>query len=182
MPFNSDIHHRRSIRLRGYDYTAAGAYFVTICAFQRECLFGSVQAETMVVNDAGGIIEETWYRLPRRFPSIVLDECIVMPNHFHGIVLIEGGHEATSGAAANSGAAGGVPSLGMIIRAFKSISAVEVNLVIGRQGSPLWQRNYYEHILRSERDLEVIRRYITDNPRNWAEDVENPVNVPQNRM
>lgn len=86
--FNPDIHHRRSIRLRHYDYASEGAYFVTICAQNRECLYGEVFNGEMVLNDAGRVVESVWCALPDRFPSIELDAFVVMPNHFHGIIVI----------------------------------------------------------------------------------------------
>ena len=89
MKYNPDIHHRRSIRLREYDYAGAGAYFVTVCAHERQCLFGGIREGVMTLNEAGMIVESVWQALPDRFPQIVLDEFVVMPNHFHGIVVIQ---------------------------------------------------------------------------------------------
>ena len=88
MTYSPDIHHRRSIRLRGYDYAAFGTYFVTLCAHQRECLFGSIADGESCLNDAGLVMERLWLKLPERFPDVVLDEYVVMPNHFHGIIVI----------------------------------------------------------------------------------------------
>lgn len=209
MTYNPDIHHRRSIRLKGYDYSSAGAYFVTICVHGRECLFGRIIDYKMQLNNAGKMVENVWLELPGRFPDVVLDAFVVMPNHFHGILFIVGaplaappapplaaappivvpGIEygnigAANIAAANEGAASsaptecenmGVPTLGIIMRAFKSISGIEVNRILERQGRPLWQRNYYERIIRNDDELSAIREYIMFNPAKWAEDNENPV-------
>src|SRR6266567_2663379 len=116
--FKPDIHHRRSIRLRHYDYASEGAYSVTICAQNRECLYGEIVNGEMVLNDAGGVVESVWCALPGRFPSIELDAFVVMPNHFHGIIVICDSH-------ADISVKGGspAPTLGDIVCTFKSISA-----------------------------------------------------------
>lgn len=90
MTYNPDIHHRHSIRLKGYDYSSGGAYFVTICTHGRECLFGRIVDDKMQVNDAGRMVENVWLELPGRFPDVVLDAFVVMPNHFHVILFIVG--------------------------------------------------------------------------------------------
>jgi len=159
MTFNPDIHHRRSIRLRDYDYTSAGAYFVTICTQGKECLFGRIDGEVMVANDAGWLVESVWYSLSERFSGTELDAFVIMPNHVHFIVFLVG----TSSP----------PTLGSVVRAFKSISAIEVNRVLGRQGQPLWQRNYYERVVRDDGELHGFREYIQHNPVCWAEDENN---------
>ena len=190
MTFNPDIHHRSSIRLRNYDYTSNGAYFVTICTQGKECLFGRIDGEAMVVNDAGRMVETVWYSLPERFPGIELDDFVVMPNHVHFIMFLVGAALAPpfcsalappveiasmekQGAASNRGAASSAPTLGTIVRAFKSISAIEVNRLLRRQGQPLWQRNYYERVVRNDGELHGFREYIQHNPARWAEDENN---------
>jgi REP element-mobilizing transposase RayT len=172
--FDPDKHHRRSIRIKGYDYSRAGAYFVTICTHGRECLFGEIMDGEMRLNDAGQAAQAEWVRLPERFQSIELDEFVIMPNHLHGIILVEAGLAPPDGGAPNRGAASSAPTLGNILRAFKSISAIAVNRLLGRSGRSLWQRNYYEHIVRSENELAHIREYIANNPTQWALDRENP--------
>ncbi len=160
--YDPDIHHRRSIRLKGYDYSQPGLYSITICVEKKECLFGHVVDGKMVLNEAGQFVRKIWEDLPTRFPSVDLDEYIVMPNHLHGIlVLLE---------------VDGIqnPVLGDVIRAFKSISAIGVNKIISRQGKRFWQRNYHERIIRNEKELETKREYIFNNPYRWAEDEENP--------
>jgi putative transposase len=171
-----------------YDYTQAGAYFVTVCAQNHECLFGEVAGNEMVLNDAGRMVQDAWQELPHRFPIIRLDEFVVMPNHFHAIVVItdtDGVRAPLVGAPNRAGTrpaptgVGRKPALGDVIGAFKSITT---NLYIRgvREGGwlpfdrRLWQRNYYERVVRNERELNAIRQYIRDNPTRWAEDEENP--------
>jgi REP element-mobilizing transposase RayT len=165
--FNPDKHHRHSIRLRDYDYAQAGMYFVTVCAAQRECVFGDVVDGQMRLNEAGQMVQQVWECLSIRFSSVALDAFVVMPNHIHGIVAIVGAE----------GAASSAPTLGKIMRAFKSISAIESNRLLSRSGQPLWQRNYYEHVIRNEGDMAHICQYILDNPSKWLEDAENPQNL-----
>ena len=174
MTFDPDKHHRRSLRLKGYDYSRAGAYFVTICTHGRECLFGEIMDGEMRLNAAGQAAQAEWVRLPERFQSIELDEFVIMPNHLHGIILVGAGLAPPDSGAASRGAASSAPTLGHILRAFKSISAIAVNRLLGRSGRSLWQRNYYEHIVRSENELARIREYIANNPAQWALDRENP--------
>ncbi|MDA8105885.1 MAG: hypothetical protein M0Z71_10960 [Nitrospiraceae bacterium] len=179
MTYNPEIHHRRSIRLKEYDYSLAGAYFVTICAWKKECLFGEIKNGKVSYNEAGQVLADVWCNLLGRFPSIDLDEFVIMPNHVHGIVIL---HTDVVGAGlalpgtnrGQKGAASSAPTLGDIMRTFKSISAIAVNRRLGSPGSPLWQRNYYEHIIRDERELHSIREYIRYNPLKWEEDEENP--------
>ena len=187
MKFDPDIHHRHSIRLRGYDYSTAGYYFVTFCVQGRECLFGEIVDSEVVLNNAGLMIENVWQKLPQRFPNVVLDSSVVMPNHFHGIIILQPPVGAPLAAPddrqngnTNQGAASSAPTdnktLGDVIRAFKSISAIGVNKIVGRSGQPLWQRNYHERIIRNEKELHQIQQYIHDNPMQWETDDENPAN------
>jgi putative transposase len=199
MPYDPAKHHRRSIRLTRYDYSQMGAYFVTVCAHERTCLFGDVADPDMRLNDAGRLVQAAWDELPGRFPGVELDAFVVMPNHVHGIVVIVRGAvqgaeipgAASSaptlpwepGAATGPGAVGAglalpaptpaTATLGHVMRAFKSISALYVNRQLKRSG-PLWQRNYYERIIRDETELQRIREYIETNPARWADDSENP--------
>jgi len=165
---------RRSIRLRGYDYSQAGLYFLTICAWKRQCLLGAIKNGEMLRNELGEIVWRVRHSLPARFASVSLDECVAMPNHLHGIIVL-----VKAGIAPPRGAASSAPTpqalaLGRIVRAFKSLSAAEVNRKLGRSGVPVWQRNYYEHIIRRGEDLDDGRRYIAENATRWAEDPENP--------
>jgi len=176
--FHPDIHHRRSIRLRNYDYSQAGAYFITLCTQKRECLFGAVVCDGMRLNDAGCIVQDIWNALPGHYPCVELDCFVVMPNHIHGIVVLNGAgarfiapdHDG----ATNSGAMNRAPTLGEITRAFKARCTHGINQLRKTQGASIWQRNYYEHIIRSEPSLQEIREYIANNPAQWAIDRENP--------
>ena len=186
MPYDPNRHHRRSIRLKGYDYSQAGAYFITLCTQDRACLFGRVVNGEMRLNDAGRMVLAEWNRLPERFPQVVLDAFVVMPNHVHGILVITDPAPtagatvgATVGATPTVGATTWVaPTVGNIIGAFKSRVTVEYIRGVKTSGWPpfrgrLWQRNYYEHIIRNERALNAIRRYILENPLRWHLDREN---------
>lgn len=180
MAYNPEIHHRRSIRLRDYDYSVAGAYFVTICAFQRECLFGEVVDGEMRLNDAGLVVVNGWQSIPRHFPHATLDEFVVMPNHVHGVVFVNN----TVGAqfiAPNDqctpimqGAMNRAPTLGAIVRAFKARCTHGINQICDNPGVLVWQRNYFERVIRDERELAAIRQYIVANPTKWIEDENHP--------
>jgi REP element-mobilizing transposase RayT len=189
MKFDPQKHHRRSIRLKEYDYSQAGAYYVTIDVQNRECLFGEIVDYEMILNEAGKMIDEQWNALLERFPDIELDVYQVMPNHFHGIVVIIGAplvgvpvletNNISENRAGTSPAPTKNPTLGDIIGAFKSITTHEYILGVDNKNWPqfykrLWQRNYYEHVIRDEADLNRIRDYIQSNPANWDEDEENP--------
>jgi len=178
MPYDPNRHHRRSIRLKGYDYSQAGAYFITLCTQDRACLFGKVVNGEMRLNDAGRMVLAEWNRLPERFPQVVLDAFVVMPNHVHGILVIT---DPAPTVGATVGAtlvvAPTAPTVGNIIGAFKSRVTVEYIRGVKTSGWPpfrgrLWQRNYYEHIIRNERALNAIRQYIMENPRRWHRDRE----------
>lgn len=195
MAYDPDKHHRRSIRLKGYDYAQVGAYFVTLCAEDRECLFGDIVAGEMRLNDFGEMVAETWVWLGAQYPYVELDEWVVMPNHLHGIIVIgDDGRGGSRTAPTNQSrtaptidsrtaptiGSGTAPTdkrkpLGRLIGAFKTVSTKRINLMRGTPGVSLWQRNYYEHIIRDEESLNRIRQYILDNPRCWAFDDDNPV-------
>lgn len=204
---NFENHHRHSIRLKGYDYFRAGAYFVTICTQHRVCLFGEIINDKVMLNDAGNMITMLWNEMPSRFNHIELDEYIVMPNHIHGIIVIspcrgescirpndrirpnDGVDNGNQGEHRNQGehkvrpygGGGHHPcgtkegSLGRIVQAFKSISThAYINGVKQSGWRPfagvVWQRNYWEHIVRDEQDLNRLREYIRHNPEKWALD------------
>lgn len=167
---------RRSLRLRGFDYSKEGAYFVTICTQNREYLFGDVVDGKMRLNDVGRLVRTVWGGLAERFPSVELDAFVVMPNHVHGILVLVGAGLALPVEGAASSAPTGTTSitLGNVLRAFKSMSAIRVNRLLPRSGKPFWQRNYYEHVIRNEESLNRIREYIATNPLRWELDRENP--------
>jgi putative transposase len=169
MTYDPDKHHRRSIRLKGFDYSRSAIYFVTICVQNRECLFGTIpqNGNSVSLNDAGKMVSAEWLALPSRFSSVILDEFVVMPNHFHGIIYIPPDSPVDN------------LTLGRIIGAFKSI--VNNNYITGvkdRGWTPfakrLWQRNYYEHIVRDDSALQKIQQYIRDNPLTWQIDSLDP--------
>ncbi|MBI5436046.1 MAG: transposase [Nitrosomonadales bacterium] len=177
--FNPDIHHRRSIRLRGYDYSQAGAYFITLCTQKRECLFGGVMGDVMQLNDVGRLVRNVWDMLPDHYAGVTLDTFVVMPNHIHGIVMLNDvGAQFIApnndDGAINRGTINRAPTIGEIIRAFKARCTHGINQLRSVQGVSIWQRNYYEHIIRDESSLQEIREYITNNPVQWANDRENP--------
>jgi putative transposase len=169
---DSNHHHRRSIRLPGWDYTQAGAYFVTSCAFKAECLFGQVVNGEMVLNEYGRIVEEEWQRTGQLRPYVALDAYVIMPNHFHAILWLAEDSRGTARRAPTQRQFGQpvAKSLPTIIDAFKSAVSRRVNRQRDTPGGQVWQRNYYEHIIRSEHALEAIRRYIGDNPARWELD------------
>jgi REP element-mobilizing transposase RayT len=189
-----DRHHRRSLRLPGYDYAATGAYFVTLCTHQRACLFGDVIDGLMALNDLGTRVAASWQAILDHAPGIALDAWVVMPNHLHGILVIASSIDGrqsvgaqfiapgspTTNAQASQAAPPAVnrttasPTLGSIVRAFKARVTVAVNHDQGTSGMPIWQRNYYEHIIRDTTDLDRIRRYIDGNPARWSDDPDNP--------
>lgn len=157
--------NRRSIRLKGYDYSSPGAYFVTICTHRRLCLFGEVRADGMHENALGAIVREEWFRSAQMRPDIQLepDEFVIMPNHIHGIIRI----------VARPNPAAGVSKLGAVIAGFKAATTRRINALRGTPDAPVWHRNYYEHIIRTEKgetELRRIREYIANNPARWAID------------
>ena len=194
--YNPDKHRRRSIRLQGYDYSWQGAYYVTICTQNRECLFGNIQHNEMVLNQAGEMICKTWNDLSIKYPNIGIDEFIIMPNHVHGIICIVGAPlvgalslESPMGVADRAGTrpnkrAGTRPApttLGNVVGIFKSISTHQYAINVNANNwtpfpGKLWQRNYYDHIIRNDNELNRIREYIFNNPLQWDDDENNPIN------
>lgn len=201
MTYDSKIHHRRSIRLKNYDYSRAGAYFITICTHNRECLFGQITDGEMVLNNAGRIVSVEWRNTPVLRDNIELDEFVVMPNHIHGILMINqpcGGvlqyaptneqtlpnpgvlpcAPANEQSLPDSGVLPYAPTkfqspsktIGAIIRGYKSSVTKQINIVRGQPSAPVWQRNYYERVIRDEKELNYIREYIMNNPSKWDED------------
>ncbi len=183
MTYDPSRHHRRSIRLPGYDYTRAGAYFITIVTHDRACLFGDVVDGDMRLNESGEIAHAEWRRTAAIRPRVVVDAFVVMPNHLHGIVILtdDGGRRGTLQRAPTQCAPAterfGQPTPGSIptiVRLFKSATTKRINDMRGTPGLPVWQRNYYEHIIRDDESLRRIRQYIRDNPVHWAFDRDNP--------
>jgi REP element-mobilizing transposase RayT len=171
---------RKWIRLKKYDYSDAGWYFVTICSQNMECLFGNVVDNQIKLNKFGKIVQQYWLRISEYFDNVVLDEFVIMPNHIHGIVVIR-----------NSSVGAGFPRpinqfrplFGQIIGYFKYQSTKKINILIKGSGNPtptkepnkIFQRSYYEHVIRNEMDLFRIRQYIYNNPGNWEMDQNNKI-------
>jgi putative transposase len=258
--YNPDKHKRRSIRLKGHDYSAAGTYFITLCTHQRDCLFGEIVDGVMQLNALGEIVQNHWMRLPKHHPNLRLDAFIVMPNHFHGILVLTQNHPphtshtshtshiSTVGAGladpsmvsanpvptkpalpyltnpvstkptlpystdsettqpiqtyrsqhSGGGRAGLIDTfidgshdilakpapteifnhrgISEIIRGFKTFAARRINEKRRTQGCPVWQRNYYEHIVRNDQSLQTIQAYIRNNPKSWTNDQLHPNN------
>ena len=188
MKYNPEIHKRKSIRLKGYDYSKEGLYFITICMQDRKCLFGKIENNIMILNDAGQMVEREWLALPNRFPQIILHEYIVMPNHFHSIFEIVGA--PLVGALDPTGQQIGQPqgiaptvaptinptkTVGDIIGAFKSIITDEYIKGVKKLNwepfnKKLLQRDYWEHIIRNQKGYDRISNYIINNPKNWKDD------------
>jgi len=228
-----DFPRRRSIRLKEYDYSASGAYFVTLCAQGQLCVLGEITDAEVVLNDAGMMVAQEWESLPTRFPFVELDAFVVMPNHLHGVLLLgcsdedcvraesagedklrpygdharrpsehdvrpneihlerPGEHEvrpyATHPKSANGREARlrgtAARSLGRVMQGFKSVTTVAYVAGVRSQGwsrfeGRVWQRNYHDHVVRSEKDLTRIRDYMAGNPARWSDDEYNPDNAP----
>ena len=178
---------RRSIRLQGYDYTRQGAYFVTICTRNRECLLGDIVEGRMHLSEAGRLAQAVWEDLPHHYPHVQIDVWVIMPNHMHGIIILTEAQttedDVQSGADPKINVGAGLKpaptaatrhGLSEIVRAFKTFSARRINALHNTVGTSFWQRNYYEHVIRNESALDRIRQYIVDNPARWPEDPENP--------
>ena len=178
-------HQRKSIRLKNYDYSSFGYYFITICTHNRELLFGDIVNGKMILNNLGKIVNKFWLEIPEHYSGVELDEFIIMPNHIHGIIVIN----------PNLCFVGAIHELPLqnnkndeykinrrqmllpkIIGWFKMNSAKQINILSNLIGNSIWQRNYFEHIIRNEKSLNKIREYIYYNPVQWFSDRNNPKN------
>lgn len=166
---------RRSVRLQGYNYQQNGAYFVTICAYQKSCLFGQIRDGGMIVNDLGKVISECWQQISQVRRGIETDAFVVMPNHIHGIIF-KLDAEPVDGAAQSirenrfSASILRSASLGVIVGQFKRAVSIRSKALAKQPKQPVWQRSFYEHIIRNERSLDDIRKYIVENPARWHDD------------
>ena len=180
MKYDPNKNHRRSIRLPGYDYRQSGAYFVTMCAYQRQCMFGEVVDGQMVLNQYGAIVADEWQKSSVIRQEIELDAWIVMPNHFHGIVIIENHVGANDNHHVRANGRSPLrmkpKSLSSLMSGFKSITTKKIDILRDSPGTPLWQRNYYEHIIRNPDAMDKIRQYIIHNPVSWQIDQLHPDN------
>ncbi len=180
MSFDRDKHHRRSIRLSGFDYSSPGAYFVTLCAYDRERIFGAVAGGEVRLSDYGRVAREEWLRSATVRPEIELDAFVIMPNHIHGVVIITGHRRDDKRGSGKGrvcvGAQGLAPlhrpprSLGSFVAGFKMAVTKRVNTARGRAGARVGQRNYYERVVRDDGELALARWYIRENPARWPED------------
>jgi putative transposase len=169
-------YHRRSIRLREYPYTQVGAYFLTMCTFNKAPLFGKLQDGKMLLSPLGFIVEDCWTEIPNHFARAELDLYVMMPNHFHGIVVQESPGRGTACRALTAEQFGRpVPeSVPTIVRSFKFAATKRANESLGAPGAALWQRNYFEYVIRDAQSLNRIREYIATNPVKWESDRNNP--------
>ena len=228
MTYHPQQHHRQSIRLRQYDYSWPGAYFVTLCVREKECVLGEIVDGEMHLSEWGRIVHEFWNMIPDHFPNVSVDGCVTMPNHGHVIINIDhdrrgavaapqvatpqvavphvaAAHIATldairsnnampddaasrnenaGGAQGGDAAKGGEtpplrPTLGQIVAYYKYQTTKRINELRGMPGVPFWQRNYWEHVIRDEIDLDRIRQYIANNPSRWHADQLNPIVPPR---
>ncbi len=173
MKSKPDIRQRRSIRLKGYDYSQPGAYFVTIVAHNRDCLFGRIMNKKIVLSKYGSVVEKEWRKTSKIRKEIELDTFIIMPNHLHGIFIILPSVRAT-GRSPLPLSGPESKSLGAIVAGFKSAVTKQINIIRAIQGVPVWQCNSYDRIIRNEDKLIKIREYMVGNPTQWEYDLENP--------
>lgn len=192
--YNPAIHHRRSIRLKGYDYAQEGLYFITICVQNREHIFGEVVDGEMILNEFGQIANDEWVKLSDRFPNFELDVFQIMPNHMHGIIFLNdklvgagftpapnNGNTQNNVNAQNNWQRNDnirsteriAPSVSDIVGAYKSLvtnDCLKIFKSKNKTMGKLWQRNYYENIIRNQLSYERISDYIRNNPKKWSED------------
>ena len=175
MTYDPSVHHRRSIRLPAFDYSRPGAYFVTLCTQQKRHLFGEIVESEMRLNEPGQMIQRWWTALPRKFPTVEIDSCVVMPNHIHAVLRIVGmGLRPPSGEDISTR----VP-LPRAVQWFKTMTTNDYLRHATESGWPplagkVWQRDYYEHIIRNADELNKIRESIITNPLRWEHDRDNP--------
>lgn len=178
---NPNIHHRRSVRLREYDYRSFGAYFITICTYERRSLFGNIREGEVTLSEMGAYVRAEWMRTAEMRPHVMLDAFVVMPNHFHAVVLFEdmslsseNDGTATSRACCCTPLPQAPVALGAVVNGFKASVTTRINTLRNTPGVPVWQRNYHEHIVRSGASLQALRKYVATNPARWYEDVLHP--------
>ncbi|MEW6203649.1 MAG: transposase, partial [bacterium] len=185
--YDPKIHKRCSIRLWGHDYSEEGAYFVTICAKNKKYIFGKIVDCEMILNKYGQVVYDEWFRSVTIRHKIEMDEFVIMPNHIHGIVIIHNDNFQSNGNCdKNVGAHGRAPlhrkpkSLGSFVAGFKSATTKQINILRKTPGAPVWQRNYYERVIRNDDELAHITEYIMNNTIWWHLDRENPDRTGEN--
>lgn len=166
------FHRRKQLRFSDHDYTQCGAYFVTMVAKDRARLFGDIADGELLISPLGEIVKTTWLWLFDHFDYLIYDEYCLMPDHFHGILWIKDSSWGGSRTAPTDGL-GHIKPLGGLIGAFKTVSTKNINLLRGAPGETVWQRNYYERIIRNDRELDAIRKYIQANPHHWNSNQKN---------
>jgi len=211
MTYDPQKHHRQSIRLRQYDYAWPGAYFVTLCVREKECVLGDIMDGEMRLSEWGQIVHGFWDAIPIHFPNVSIGGRVTMPNHGHAVIKINddrrGVVAAPDDAAPNGATSDGAdvvtglgeetsplrhmagemgektsplrPTLGQIVAYYKYQTTKRINELRGTPGVPFWQRNYWEHVVRDDIDLNRIRQYIANNPLRWHEDQLNPIVPPR---
>lgn len=191
MVYDPDRLRRRSLRLQHHDYSTAGAYFITLCIQNRSCLLGKIHQGHIQPNPAGCMVAEIWRSLPQGFDHVDLDEFVVMPNHIHGILVLTEGLDSVATRAGTRPAPTDLGTdpppprvlLGTVVGVFKSLTTHQYTKGVKDQNwipfhKRLWQRNYYEHIIRTPADLDRIRTYIHNNPKSWQIDQLHPSTPP----
>jgi putative transposase len=180
--------HRRTVRLKGYDYSQAGAYFVTLCTHGRKCLFGEIENGLMRLNEYGEIVASEWLNSAEIRSEIECKEFVVMPNHIHGIVYLRplSGIQAVDladeeRAYCHTPLQSPSRNLGAMVRGFKSAVGRRINEIRSMPGASVWQRNYYEHVIRNDADYNDIAEYIATNPQRWPDDALHPASPRGNR-
>jgi len=166
MTYNAAIHQRRSVRLKHYDYSQDGAYFLTLCTHNRQCLFGTIENQLMLLNNLGEVIRDEWVKSFEIRKEVIIDEFVIMPNHFHSIVFIQ--HQKQLQEKSTAGPKN--KSISSLVAGFKSIVTTKINQIRCAPFQPVWQRNYHEHIIRNEKSLHNIREYTRNNPCTWRKD------------
>lgn len=161
---------RRSVRLPKYNYAAHGAYFITICVHERACVLADPKTPDLRLTDLGWLVVERWMAIPERFPHVCNDAFVVMPNHIHGVLLLEGVSSSQTRTARDAFGMAQMGSIPTIVRSFKSAATKVARELTGRTDLTLWQRGYYDRVVRDEQELNDTRVYIKDNPRLWAHD------------
>jgi len=180
MPYNPRIHHRRSYRLRGYDYAQPGLYFLTICTHDRACLFGTIADGIMVNSDLGDLVSLEWLRSFELRAEVVCDTWVLMPNHLHAVVGIAGDETPTAAPPSPVRTHGSASlhraprSISSFVAGFKAAATKWVNHARGTPGAPLWLPRFYDHVIRTNHAAESIRAYVRTNPDRWPHDIDNP--------
>ena len=185
--YNPEIHHRRSIRIKEYDYSQEGLYFITICTFNHKCLFGYIDNYEMILNEFGKITCHEWLQTGEMRKNITLHEFVIMPNHMHGIIEIDGStcrgtmpRALVHRGAKEEGTLQRAPTeqfgkptsntIPTIVRGYKSTVTKQINNIRKTPGQSVWQRSYYEHVIRNEKSYNRIIEYIRYNPEKWLKD------------